>query len=83
MVSSFEKACARTRHLLQGQGVPLPKCCPDGSYRGFQCRGGICFCVDTKTGDMIEGDIMKEVLEVLPSEVDNLACYREALNSCH
>jgi len=75
--STSNCACARTRYMLVGQSVPLPVCCPDGSYRSFQCRGGVCFCVNTATGDMVENE-----LEVPSSQLASLSCYRNASSSC-
>jgi len=67
--SSSNCACARTRNLLRNLGIPLPQCCSDGSYQKYQCRGGVCFCVDSNTGDQID-------LEVQSSDVKSLKCYK-------
>ncbi len=37
--------CAWTRKYLPN-GVPKPTCCDNGNFKGIQCQGGFCFCVD-------------------------------------
>jgi hypothetical protein len=46
--------CARTRFLLEREGVTeLPTCCDNGNFREKQCRRGLCYCVDCN-GNQVE-----------------------------
>ena len=36
-------------------GVPISRCSPNGDYEKVQCRKGLCWCVDPKTGKNVDG----------------------------
>lgn len=61
--------CARTRYWLASQNVAKPSCCKNGSYRPVQCRGGVCFCVDS--------DGNQTGIETPENRVSELPCYKD------
>ena len=51
---------------MASQNLAKPVCCENGSYRPIQCRGGVCFCVNSN------GD--QEGIEVALTETSKLNC---------
>ncbi|XP_068893390.1 thyroglobulin-like [Tenebrio molitor] len=65
--------CARSKRFLPKDSTEDLVCCPNGNYRKYQCRRGVCYCVDTdgyQNGNE----------EVAMYELDKLSCYQ---NSCY
>ncbi|XP_066994988.2 uncharacterized protein [Anabrus simplex] len=49
--------CARTLWLIEQAGVAeKPVCCSDGTFRAWQCRRAVCYCVDSK-GNQVSNDV--------------------------
>lgn len=62
--------CARSRYWLDSSKVSKPTCCKNGNFRPIQCRGGVCFCVNSN-GDQVG-------LEVPSANYASLNCHDPA-----
>ncbi|XP_063702893.1 uncharacterized protein LOC134832705 [Culicoides brevitarsis] len=69
-------ACSRHRSKLEASGrISTLHCQQNGNYEELQCDGGACFCVDTKTGQLLAGT------KVLPDNLwTKLPCYNRTLH---
>ncbi|XP_004933286.1 uncharacterized protein LOC101735440 isoform X1 [Bombyx mori] len=68
------------KSIQTGVRLPVltPRCTADGNFHPIQCIGNICYCVDTVTGIIEEGDGKEIDLDEEP--VTELECYNPRLD---
>ncbi|CAG4950585.1 unnamed protein product [Colias eurytheme] len=67
--SEMTCACSRSRHELEEEGqVVSLHCSSNGDYEPLQCSNGMCWCVETKTGQ-------PSVIPVPENDMKMLPCY--------
>lgn len=49
-------ACSRQRYKLESEGkISTIHCTRNGNYESLQCDSGVCWCVEPKTGRIVNG----------------------------
>ena len=69
-MTECQRQYAEVEESINNNGVLLggpehPECMEDGSFAPRQCKGstGYCWCVDTETGEILEGTETRGSLE--------------------
>lgn len=60
-------ACSRRREELKNSRPDLSiHCSEDGNYDELQCDNGLCWCVEPKTGKLVEKVYPESMINLLP-----------------